>query len=57
METDWKHEVPGDLGAGREHPLLMYFPSYPIFKPGKVLEYMFSSQYSQQNWFVFVWIL
>ena len=25
METDWKNEVPGDLGAGHEHPKLQFF--------------------------------
>ena len=35
METDWEHEVPGDLGAGRKHPMLMHFPSYPRLNPGK----------------------
>ena len=35
METDWEHEVPGDLGAGRKHPMLMHFPSYPGLKSWK----------------------
>ena len=52
METDWKNEVPGDLGAGREHPMLMHFPSLPRYNPGKDLEIMFSSQNNQQHWFV-----
>ena len=51
METDWKHEVPGDLGAGREHPMLMHFPSLPRYNPGKDLEIMFSSQNNQQHCF------
>ena len=52
METDWKHEVPRDLGAGRKHPMSMHYPSYPCFKLGKDLEPILARQLHQHHWFV-----
>ena len=38
------------LGAGRKHPMLMHFPSFPRYNPEKNLKFNFTSQYYQQYW-------